>query len=111
MWLLILLLLLSAVAPAVAKKGDWGVVDPRTRMWFENARGSLGLCCDERDGMATDWEIRVDGYYVPVPWQPGGPWFRVPDDVIVKGNPTATAVIWFTVAGDRIRCFAPGPGN
>jgi len=106
-WLLILLLL---VAPAVSKKGDWGNVDPQTRMWFENARGPFGLCCDQKDGTPTDWEIRVDGYYVPAPWRPAGDWERVPEDTIVKGNPTATAVIWYDWRGS-IRCFAPGPGN
>ena len=107
-WLLIFLI---STTPALAKKGDWGNVDPKVKTWFENARGAFGLCCDEKDGTPTDWDIRSDGYYVPVPWRPSGDWERVPENVIVKGNPTATAVIWFTTATDRIRCFAPGPGN
>jgi hypothetical protein len=106
-----LLAFLISTTPALAKKGDWGNVDPKVKMWFENATSPKGfLCCSERDGTSTDWEIKPDGFYIPAPWL-DGQWIRVPDEAVVLGNPTATAIVWYYTNGTGVRCFAPGPGN
>jgi hypothetical protein len=108
-WLIVLGLWWCSAAVSAAEK-DWGPIDQRTREWFRNAAGPYGVCCDQRDGVPTDWEIRADGYYVPVPWMPSGQWVRVDPRFIVSGNPTDVAIIWYTTARDGIRCFAPGGG-
>lgn len=91
------------------------------RQWF--SRGEPAACCNIADAMATRYEDRGDGVYVP-PYTETivearmcgdgklpdssqfGPdhshWIRVPNDAIKKnGNQAGIAVIWWT----------PLPGN
>lgn len=88
--------------------GQFPNLTPAQRQWFQ--QGKIAACCSEADGKATDWEIRVDGYYVPVPW--ADHWIRVPDDALVlnQGNLTGQAIIWYQPGGAAIRCFIPGGG-
>lgn len=113
---IIILSLITTSALAAGNADQWKNIDPATREWFRDlkAPGAYVHCCDIADGHRTDWEIRPDGYYVPVPWMPKGKeyWVKVPPETIIydSGNPTGDAVIWYTTAVDSIRCFVPGGG-
>jgi hypothetical protein len=98
--------------PAVAHdNGQFGDVPPQVREWFHHVRSANGIpCCDIADGHRTDFDMRKDLYWVPV----NGDWLSVPPDAVLKnsGNPTGSAVVWYSVYGGQviIRCFVPGGG-
>ena len=111
-----LLAVILIASPAFAiDNGQYNNVDPKVRQWFDSVKvpNSNRSCCSIADGHRTDWEIRPDGFYVPVPWQPKGReyWVLVPPEAIVRnaGNPTGDAVIWY-MPTNLIRCFVPGDG-
>ncbi len=93
-----------------ADNGQWKDLPPDVRQWFN--RPKISECCALSDGTRTDWEIKPDGYYVPVPWHPQGHeyWVRVPDNAVItsEGNPVGQALIWY--GPNSIRCFVPGGG-
>jgi hypothetical protein len=103
-------------APAFAfDNGQWSNVPDHVRSWFKSVRSPNGVpCCDISDGHRTDYDIRPDGYYVPVPWKPPGKenWIPVPPEVVLHnaGNPVGDAVIWYVESSQYIRCFVPGGG-
>src|ERR1700733_2967907 len=92
--------------------GQYGDVPANVRTWFKNVRSPQGIpCCDMADGHRTQFEMRTDGYWVPI----DGEWRHVPSEAIVQsaGNPVGEAVVWFAVlCGNtyHIRCFVPGSG-
>jgi hypothetical protein len=108
------LLWLSVVFPVV-DNGQFQDVDPLTRKWFESVRNQNGVpCCSIADGHRTDYEIRSDGYWVPL----GGGMQHVPPEAVVRnaGNPFDTGIVWYvTQIGQGpnhsdvfyIRCFVP----
>jgi hypothetical protein len=104
-----ILLLLCLVAPAEAfDNGQYGNVDPKIRSWFEGVRSPHGVpCCSMSDGHSTIYDIRHDGYWVPIE----GEWRQVPPESIVyTTNPTGEAVVWWVRQGVNtyyIRCFVP----
>lgn len=92
--------------------GQYGDVPANVRTWFKNVRSPQGIpCCDMADGHRTQFEMRSDGYWVPI----DGEWRHVPPEAIVQnaGNPVGEAVVWFVMLGGNtyhIRCFVPGSG-
>ena len=102
------LLVLSLVVPAV-DNGQFKDVDPSTRQWFESVRSQHGVpCCSIADGHRTDYELRSDGYWVPIE----GEMVHVPAEAVVRnaGNPFDTGVVWYVRQGPNqlhIRCFVP----
>jgi len=115
-WALIVLAASAAHAhltPALI--AEWGpdiMNDPAKRGWFRGVHSPHGVpCCDVADGHRTSYDIRSDGYWVPI----DGEWRKVPDDSIVynAGNPVGEAVVWWVKQGENtyyIRCFVPGGG-
>jgi hypothetical protein len=90
--------------------GQYNDVPANVRTWFRNVHSPQGVpCCDIADGHRTDFEMRSDGYWVPIE----GEWRHVPSEAIVQnaGNPTGEAVVWYVSQGGGkyfIRCFVPG---
>lgn len=84
----------------------------QVRSWFKSVRSPHDVpCCDISDGHRTAYDIRSDGYWVPIE----GEWRQVPPDAIVynAGNPVGEAVVWYVRQGVNtfyIRCFVPGGG-
>src|SRR5258708_15119277 len=101
-----------AILPIVAQAFDNGQhenADPNVRAWFKSVRSPHGVpCCDISDGHRTAFEMRPDGYYVPIE----GEWRQVPPEAIVynAGNPVGEAVVWYVRQSPGalfIRCFVP----
>lgn len=94
--------------------GQYDDVPDHIRQWFKSVRSPNGVpCCDIADGHRTDYDIRADGYYVPVPWLPAGEnWIKVPPQAVIHdaGNPVGEAVVWYVEESQYIRCFVPGGG-
>jgi hypothetical protein len=92
--------------------GQYGDVPDNVRTWFKSVRSPHGVpCCDIADGHRTSYDIRADGYWVPIE----GEWRHVPEDAVVNnaGNPVGEAVVWYVNQGAGsiyIRCFVPGGG-
>jgi hypothetical protein len=89
-----------------------GGMPDNVRSWFRGVRAPSGVpCCDISDGHRTAYDIRSDGYWVPI----GGAWQHVPEEAVVHnaGNPVGEAVVWYVRQGEGtyyIRCFVPGGG-
>jgi hypothetical protein len=92
--------------------GQYNNVPDNVRSWFKSVRSPHGVpCCDIADGHRTQYDIRSDGYWVPIE----GQWRPVPAEAIVynAGNPVGEAVVWYVPQGANnyyIRCFVPGGG-
>jgi hypothetical protein len=92
--------------------GQYNEVPDSVRSWFKSVRSPHGVpCCDISDGHRTSYDIRSDGYWVPIE----GEWRPVPPEAIVynAGNPVGEAVVWYVRQGSNafyIRCFVPGGG-
>jgi hypothetical protein len=92
--------------------GQYKDVPDNIRSWFKSVRSPHGVpCCDISDGHRTDYDMRPDGYWVPIE----GKWQQVPPESIVynAGNPVGEAVVWYVRQGTStyyIRCFVPGGG-
>jgi len=111
--------LAALLIPAGVLARDNGQIPPNVpdhiRSWFKSVRNSHGIpCCDIADGHRTDYDIRPDGYYIPVPWAPPGKenWEKVPPQAVIynAGNPVGEAVVWYVEESEYIRCFVPGGG-
>ena len=102
-------LTVSAVA---FDNGQYADAPANVRSWFKSVRSPQGVpCCDMADGHRTDYEMRSDGYWVPI----DGEMRHVPPDAVVynAGNPVGEAVVWYVRQGTNpyfIRCFVPGGG-
>lgn len=102
---------LPCAAPAF-DNGQYNDISDNVRSWFKNVRSPHGVpCCDIADGHRTQYDIRSDGYWVPIE----GEWRPVPAEAIVynAGNPVGEAVVWYVPQGPNkyyIRCFVPGGG-
>lgn len=89
---------------------EWGDIPDHVREWFKSVRNPQGVpCCDIADGHRTPYDIRSDGYWVPI----AGEWRQVPQEAIVynAGNPVGEAVVWYVRQGEStyyIRCFVSG---
>jgi hypothetical protein len=100
------------IAAQAFDNGQYEGVDPNVRSWFKSVRSPHGVpCCDIADGHRTSYDMRPDGYYVPIE----GQWRPVPPEAIVynAGNPVGEAVVWYVRQGPDsvyIRCFVPGGG-
>lgn len=111
---------LIACAPVAAREttpGQYDNVPDSVRQWFKAQKAPSGVsCCDIGDGFNTEWVIRGDKYFVPVPGYPNDPWVEVPDNTIITGhgNPNGNAVVWWAPALNSeghpffVRCFVPG---
>ncbi len=102
---------LWTVGAAAMDRGQFESVPENVRTWFKNVRSPHGVpCCDIADGHRTDYQMRSDGYWVPI----DGEWMPVPPEAIVEnaGNPVGQAVVWYSHFNERvfIRCFVPGGG-
>ena len=93
--------------------GQYGDVPANIRSWFKSVRSPQGVpCCDVADGHRTDYEMRTDGYWVPI----SGEMRHVPAEAVVHnaGNPVGEAIVWYVQQGGAgslyIRCFVPGGG-
>jgi hypothetical protein len=109
-WLFALLACWSAGAAAM-DNGQYENVPPHIRDWFKGVRSPHGIpCCDIADGHRTDYDVRTDGYWVPI----DGQWMPVPPEAVVQnaGNPVGEAVVWYSQLREKtfIRCFVPGGG-
>jgi hypothetical protein len=110
MMVLISATMVSSVA--AFDNGQYGDVPDHIRSWFRGVRSPHGVpCCDIADGHRTDYDMRTDGYWVPI----RGEWRRVPPEAVVRnaGNPVGEAVVWYVQQGANtyyIRCFVPGGG-
>jgi len=99
-------------AAAAFDNGQYNNVPDNVRSWFKSVRSPHGVpCCDIADGHRTDYDVRSDGYWVPIE----GKWQHVPPESIVysAGNPVGEAVVWYVQQGSNsyyIRCFVPGGG-
>jgi hypothetical protein len=97
-------------------------VSPAVRQWFHDLRAPKGFvkCCDVSDGHLTDYDVRPDGYWVPIE---GKEW-RVPNEAVIPNskNPFVTGIVWYRMdwvpnGGETytlrpyIRCFVPGGGS
>ena len=109
-----LLACLSALTGAALAfdNGQYENVPPEIRAWFKGVIAPNGVpCCDIADGHRTEYDMRTDGYWVPIE----GKWQQVPPESIVynAGNPVGEAVVWYVQQGANsyyIRCFVPGGG-
>jgi hypothetical protein len=121
------LIALAAAIPALAiDNGQYSDVPDNIRSWFKSVRAPSGVpCCDIADGHRTSYDIRGDGYWIPIPDAPPGQenWMPVPPEAVVHdaGNPVGEAVVWWVHTGGdptapdptrriHIRCFVPGGG-
>ena len=110
----VLIAALSSLSYAAAAfdNGQYNNVPDNIRSWFKGVRSPHGVpCCDIADGHRTDYDMRSDGYWVPIE----GKWQHVPPESIVytAGNPVGDAVVWYVQQGTNsyyIRCFVPGGG-
>ena len=99
-------------AAVAIDNGQYNNVPDNIRSWFKNVRSPHGVpCCDIADGHRTEYDMRTDGYWVPIE----GAWQPVPPEAIVynAGNPVGEAVVWYVQQGANsyyIRCFVPGGG-
>jgi hypothetical protein len=99
-------------AASAFDNGQYKDVPDNVRSWFKSIRSPHGVpCCDIADGHRTDYDMRPDGYWVPI----AGEMRHVPPEAIVynAGNPVGEAVVWYVRQGANtyyIRCFVPGGG-
>jgi len=114
MRMLMLVVLISLVAPSMAHEDPhWTTAD---RKWFkEQMSPKTGqLCCDHNDGSEAEEQIRGDNYWAR--WKMDNkttPWMLVPDDVVIREpNRNGAPVVWWTFVGGnlQIKCYAPGGG-
>lgn len=118
--IVLLLSLASCSQPAFARDvtGEWHNAPDNVRAWAKAVRSPRGVpCCDIADGHKTDYEIRNDGYWIPIPEAPPSKenWMLVPTEAIVSnaGNPVGEAVVWWVRQSPTqiyVRCFVPGGG-
>jgi hypothetical protein len=111
------LLVVQLLATPVADVGQIPPnVSPAVRQWFRDVHSPAGMvCCDVADGHLTDYDIRPDGYWVPIE----GRMWHVPPQAVIKDskNPFLTGVVWWRRDTDGnfvsyyIRCFTPGGGS
>ena len=105
----ILIAICSVTWPAVAlDHGQYGNIPDTVRAWFKSVRSPKGVpCCDVADGHRTDYDIRNDGYWVPI----DGLWWQVPERAVIRnqGNPVGEAVVWYVNLRGNIviNCFVP----
>ena len=110
--LLIVALSSLPYAAAAFDNGQYKDVPDNIRNWFKSVRSPHGVpCCDIADGHRTEYDMRSDGYWVPIE----GKWQQVPPESIVynAGNPVGEAIVWYVRQGTStyyIRCFVPGGG-
>lgn len=111
------LVILAGIDIRAAFGADNGQIPPNVpdyiRQWFRGVRSPNGVpCCDIADGHRTDYELRDDGYWVPL----GGEMRHVPPEAVVRiPNPVGEAIVWYRDYGDPvpdsdryfIRCFVP----
>jgi len=68
------------IAAQALDNGQYGGVPDNVRSWFKSVRSPHGVpCCDISDGHRTAFDMRPDGYYVPIE----GEWRQVPPEAIV----------------------------
>jgi hypothetical protein len=61
------------IAAQALDNGQYGGVPDNVRSWFKSVRSPHGVpCCDISDGHRTAFDMRPDGYYVPIEgeWRP-----------------------------------------
>jgi hypothetical protein len=101
-----------SLTAAAFDNGQYNDVPDSIRSWFKGVRSPHGVpCCDIADGHRTSYDIRNDGFWVPIE----GEWRHVPPEAIVynAGNPVGEAVVWWVRQSGNtvyIRCFVPGSG-
>lgn len=108
---------LAGLTASIAMAADDGQIPPNVpdhvKEWFRKVRPPGGgiPCCDVADGHRTDYEVRADGYWVPI----DGEMHHVPPEAVIRnmGNPVGEAIVWYgryRPEGTRIqiRCFVPG---
>lgn len=109
---MIKLLMIAALTMPVFDNGSHDDIPDNIRQWFKDVRSPHGVpCCDISDGHRTSYDIRSDGYWVPIE----GEWLLVPPEAVVynAGNPVGEAIVWYVKQGNSayyIRCFVPGSG-
>jgi hypothetical protein len=92
-------------------QGQFQNVPDNVRAWFKSVKSPKGVpCCDIADGHRTDYDIRTNGFWVPIE----GVWMHVPEDAIIRdaGNPVGEAIVWYVHHRGAIviSCFVPGGG-
>ena len=98
-------------APAFARDdGQWDLVDPHVRQWFQGLMqpdNPTASCCGEADAVEADTFSEKDGHYVAVVTDGKGilaPGTRIliPDAKIKwdKGNPTGHGIVFLHVVGE-----------
>ena len=115
--LAVTILLISVTASLAVDNGQFKDVPENIKSWFKSIKSPNGVpCCDISDGHRTQWDIRQDDYWIPVPLNEQE-WIKIPKEAIVynAGNPTGDAVVWWTPlstnpGGVYIRCFVSGSG-
>ena len=115
-------LVIFIVSPSLAKwenvAGEWEPynLSPEQKSWFKGVKAPSGVpCCDWADGHPINYDIRLDGYWIPDPVHLDLPrqWIHVPPEAVVHnaGNPIGGAIVWYVMQGPDtvyIRCFVPG---
>ena len=116
-WLTIVAVICLPCVAVAFGGGEYGDVPDNVRSWFRGVHSPHGVpCCDIADGRRTDYEIRGDGYWIPIPNAPVSKenWMQVPPEAVVynAGNPVGEAIMWSVIQanGPYIRCFVPGGG-
>ena len=105
-----LLTLLLASGPGVARDPDGRYANSPLKQWFDSLRSGKGPCCSDADGYAlsdVDWESGNGHYRVRIE----GQWYDVPEDaVITEPNRVGRTMVWPIrgYQGMTIRCFMPG---
>ena len=101
-------LLMGAGFARAVDRGQFDDVPEDIRAWFKGVVSPSGVpCCDISDGHRTSYEVRGDGYWVPIE----GLWWPVPARAVIRdrGNPVGEAVVWYVRlhGGIVINCFVP----
>jgi hypothetical protein len=102
----------------VAQEWEPYNLTPNQKSWFKGVRAGSGVpCCDQSDGHPTDYDIRLDGFWIPDPLHLELPrqWIKIPPEAIIynAGNPIGEAIVWYVMQGADtvyVRCFVPGGG-
>ena len=99
-------------APPPVGSDDWNVMAPYAE-WITKQHDTRGRwCCDIGDGRPVEARIVDDHWEAHVTPQhfPGEDdrWVPIPDEKIVRANPTGTAILWLWES--RVQCFAPPDG-
>ena len=101
-------LLLCASGARAVDRGQFADVPEDIRAWFKSVVSPSGVpCCDISDGHRTSYEVRRDGYWVPI----DGLWWQVPARAVIRDrrNPVGEAVVWYVRLHGAIviNCFVP----